>query len=294
MNEISHKHKVMLTGGAGMLGRTITRILADQYQIIPTDLPGTDITNPASLSEAIRKYQPDTIIHCAAMTNVDLCESEPKRAFLLNEQGTANVAAACKNANVRLIAISTDYVFRGDSPVPYPEDIPADGGATVYGKSKFAGEEAVRRIIPENSLICRISWLYGFDGPSFVHTMLKLADGTRPELKVVHDQKGNPTSAVAVARKLGEVLNRPDLTGTVHLTCEGVCSWYEFAKEIFRQKGIAQNVIPCTTAEFPRPAPRPANSALEKKHLKEWGLTPMPQWQDALADFFELESKIGK
>ena len=155
MNEISHKHKVMLTGGAGMLGRTITRILADQYQIIPTDLPGTDITNPASLSEAIRKYQPDTIIHCAAMTNVDLCESEPKRAFLLNEQGTANVAAACKNANVRLIAISTDYVFRGDSPVPYPEDIPADGGATVYGKSKFAGEEAVRRIIPENSQIGR-------------------------------------------------------------------------------------------------------------------------------------------
>jgi dTDP-4-dehydrorhamnose reductase len=228
------------------------------------------------------------------MTNVDLCESEPERAFLLNEQGTANVAAACKNANVRLIAISTDYVFKGDSPVPYPEDIPADGGATVYGKSKFAGEQAVRRIYPENSLICRISWLYGFDGPSFVHTMLKLADGTRPELKVVHDQKGNPTSAIAVAQKLGELLERPDLTGTLHLTCEGVCSWYEFAKEIFRQKGLTQKVIPCTTAEFPRPAPRPANSALEKKHLKEWGLTPMPQWQDALADFFEWESKTGK
>ena len=282
--------KILLTGGAGMLGRTICRILAEQYQIIPTDLPETDITNPVSLENALRKYQPDTVIHCAAMTNVDLCESEPERAFLLNEQGTANVATACKNANVRLIAISTDYVFKGDSPDPYPEDSPADGGATVYGQSKFAGEQAVRRINPENSLICRISWLYGFGGPSFVHTMLKLADGTRPELKVVHDQKGNPTSAIAVARKLGELLQRKELTGTVHLTCEGVCSWYEFAQEIFRQKGIAQTVIPCTTSEYPRPAPRPANSALEKKNLKKWGIAPMPFWKDALADFFEIAS----
>ena len=112
--------KIMLTGGAGMLGRTICKILAEQYQIIPTDLPETDITNPVSLENALRKYQPDTVIHCAAMTNVDLCESEPERAFLLNEQGTANVATACKNANVRLIAISTDYVFKVDSPDPYP------------------------------------------------------------------------------------------------------------------------------------------------------------------------------
>lgn len=284
----------MLTGGAGMLGRTLCRILGDKYNMIPTDLPETDITIPTSLQNAIEKYQPDTVIHCAAMTAVDRCESEPELAFLINGQGTANAAEVCRKANIRLIAISTDYVFRGNKTQPYTEDDPADGGATIYGKSKFAGEQAVRRIYPENSLICRIAWLYGSGGPSFVHAMLKLADGTRDELKVVHDQTGNPTSAVAVARKLDELLQHTGLTGTFHLTCEGVCSRYEFAKEIFRLKGIKQQVIPCTTDEFPRPAPRPRNSALAKENLKRAGLSPMPHWKDALQEFFELESKIDK
>ena len=281
--------KVLLTGGNGMLGRTIVRMLSDRFIIIPTDLPEVDITQADSVGKALEKYAPDAVIHCAAMTAVDKCESERELAFHINEYGSAVVAEACRKFSVRLLAISTDYVFRGDRDEPYSENDTADGGRTVYGQSKFAGEEAVRRIYPENSLICRISWLYGFGGPSFVHTMISLADGSRNELKVVADQCGNPTSALAVARKLGELLERPELTGVIHLTCEGEASWYGFACEIFRQMNITQRVVPCTTGEFPRPAPRPVNSRLTKGRLQEFGFTPMPQWQDALREFLALE-----
>jgi dTDP-4-dehydrorhamnose reductase len=283
-----HK-KILLTGGKGMLGRTICRILGGDFEIIPTDLPEVDITDPGSLSNALKKYTPNAVIHCAAMTAVDKCESEKSLAYLLNADGSANVASACKEAGVRLLAISTDYVFDGYRKEPYSESDPANGGNTVYGQSKFAGEEQIRKIYPQNSLICRISWLYGFGGPSFVHTMLNLADGTRPELKVVNDQIGNPTSALAVARKLGELLRHPEFTGIVHLTCEGEASWYDFALEIFRQRRIDQKVVPCRTDEFPRPAPRPANSCLRKDKLFQWGLSPMPQWQEALREFLESE-----
>lgn len=120
--------------------------------------------------------------------------------------------------------------------------------------------------------------------------MLKLADGSRPALKVVNDQIGNPTSALAVARKLGELLERPEVTGILHMTCEGEASWAEFAEEIFRQKGISQKVIPCSTEEFPRPAPRPKNSRLIKRRLKELGFAPMPDWKEALAEFLKRET----
>lgn len=281
--------KILLTGGNGMLGRTIVRILSDRFIIIPTDLPEVDITQPESVGNALMKYAPDAVIHCAAMTAVDKCESERELAFLINEYGSAVVAEVCRKFSVRLLAISTDYVFRGDRDEAYSENDIADGGRTVYGQSKFAGEEAVRRIYPENSLICRISWLYGFGGPSFVHSMISLADGSRNELKVVADQRGNPTSALAVARKLGELLEYPELTGIIHLTCEGEAAWCDFACEIFRQMGVTQKVAACTSAEFPRPAPRPANSCLKKDKLREYGLTPMPQWQDALSEFIALE-----
>lgn len=284
--------KILLTGGRGMLGRTICRVLGSDFELIPTDLPEVDITSEKSLAAALERYRPDAVIHCAAMTAVDLCESEREKAFLLNEKGSANVAEVCKRYSCRLLAISTDYVFRGDKSGAYSEYDFADGGNTVYGQSKFAGENAVLQIYPEKSLICRISWLYGFGGPSFVHTMLQLADGSRPVLKVVSDQCGNPTSAVAVARKLGELLKHPELTGIIHLTCENDASWYDFAVEIFRQAGVKQEVIPCRTDEFPRPAPRPANSRLEKRRLAENGLSPMPDWRDALHEFLTLESGI--
>lgn len=279
--------KVLLTGGKGMLGRTLCAELTD-FEVIPTDLPDADITNEAGFDALLKRIKPDAVIHCAAMTAVDKCETETELAYKLNAYGTANVASACHRNGIRLIAISTDYVFEGNSDRPYNEFDTPDGGNTVYGKSKFAGEEAVRRHCPDH-VICRISWLYGAGGPSFVHAMIKLADGTRPELKVVADQIGNPTSALAVARQLRNILNRRELVGTFHLTCEGEATWADFAAEIFRQKGIAQKIVPCTTGEFPRPAPRPANSRLDKMMLRLAGLPPMPHWKEALSEFLAAE-----
>ena len=279
--------KIMLTGGKGMLGRTICAELSD-FEVIPTDLPEADITDAASFDALVKKIQPDAIIHCAAMTAVDKCETEVDLAYKLNAFGTANVASACHRNGIRLISISTDYVFEGDLDRAYNEFDRPSGGRTIYGKSKFAGEEAVRNHCP-NHVICRISWLYGAGGPSFVHAMVNLADGTRPVLKVVADQIGNPTSTLAVARKLREILLQPELTGTFHLTCEGKTSWADFAAEIFHLTGKDQKIEPCTTSEFPCPAPRPANSRLDKMMLRIAGLSPMPHWKDALAEFVKSE-----
>lgn len=280
--------KILLTGGKGMLGRTLCRELGGDFEVVPTDLPEADITNEDGFDALLKRESPDAVIHCAAATQVDACEEKVDFAYRLNAQGTTNVAAACSRNGVRLIAISTDYVFDGDLDRPYNEFDRATGGHTIYGKSKFAGEEQVRTLCP-NHCICRISWLYGFGGPSFVHAMLKLADGTRPVLKVVADQCGNPTSTLAVARELRAILNRPNLCGTFHMTCEGEATWAEFAEEIFRLVGKTQKVQPCTTKEFPRPAPRPKNSRLDKMGLRLAGLPPMPNWKDALAEFISLE-----
>ena len=190
--------KVLLTGGRGMLGRTICEELAD-FEIVATDLPEADITDEDGIDAVLERHRPDAVIHCAAMTAVDRCEQEVDLAYRLNAHGTANAAAACDRQGIRLLAISTDYVFDGDSDRSYTEFDVATGGRTVYGKSKFAGEEQVRALCPDH-VICRISWLYGKGGPSFVHAMLKLADGSRPLLKVVADQHGNPTSAISSAQ----------------------------------------------------------------------------------------------
>ena len=284
--------KILITGGKGMLGRTLVGELGTDFDVVPTDLPEADITDENVIDGVIAQHKPDVVIHCAAMTAVDRCETERDLAFSLNAHGTANVAASCNRHGVRLIAISTDYVFGGDSDSPYDEFSAPFGARTVYGQSKLAGEEAVRSLCP-NHVICRISWLYGAGGPSFVHAMMKLADGTRPVLKVVDDQHGNPTSAIAVSRALRNIIKRPNLCGTFHLTCEGEATWAEFAKEIFLLAGVAQEVQPCTTEEFPRPAPRPKNSRLDKMRLRLAGLPPMPQWKDALKEFMRLEFVDG-
>ena len=262
--------KVLITGAKGMLGRTLVEELQG-FELIPTDME-VDITDARQFDAALALHHPDCVIHCAAMTAVDKCETEKDLAFRINARGSENVARACATHNARLIAISTDYAFPGDSDQPYSETDFANGGKTVYGQSKFAGEEAIRLYAP-NHIVARIAWLYGKGGPSFVHAMLSLAQRGLPELKVVNDQHGNPTSTLAVARHLRLLLARPELKGTFHLTCEAEATWYEFACEIFRLRSIAQKVVPCTTAEFPRPAPRPTNSRLEKRHC---GLPAFP------------------
>jgi len=280
--------RLLITGGKGMLGRTLQQEFRE-HELIIADLPEADITDPAGFDSFLKKNAPDAVIHCAAMTAVDKCETEVDFAYKINAFGTANVAAACHRHHVRLTAISTDYVFEGDADRPYNEFDCPNGGNTIYGKSKFAGEQAIRNHCPDH-VICRISWLYGHGGPSFVHAMMKLADGTRPELKVVADQHGNPTSTTAVARQLRNILSHRELVGTFHMTCEGEATWAEFAEEIFRLAGKTQKIVPCTTDEFPRPAPRPKNSRLDKMMLRLAGLPPMPDWHDALAEFMKTEN----
>lgn len=277
--------KVLVTGGKGMLGRTLLRRLAPRHELAVADLPEVDILQPASLDAAFGAFHPDAVIHCAAMTKVDDCEAKRELAFRLNEEGTRNVALACKAAGARLIAISTDYVFSGEPPrEPWAwseTDIPRP--RTVYGASKFAGEQMIQMILPD-AVILRIAWLYGAGGPSFVHTMARLGAQEGPALKVVNDQRGNPTSAKVVADVIRFLLAHPEVSGIVHGTCEDQCTWYDLTVELFRLLGLKREVVPCTTEEFPRPAPRPRNSALKKSVLNLLGYRT-PRWQDALSDF---------
>lgn len=281
--------KIFITGGRGMLGRTLSRHWSADHTLFIADLPETDITDAKDLGEALDRFAPDCVVHCAAMTNVDRCETEREAAFRLNAEATAGLAETCAARGIRLIAISTDYVFAGNDSGDRSEDDPI-APATVYGASKAAGEEAVRRLCP-NHIIARIAWLYGAGGPSFVHTMAKLAAADpKRTLKVVDDQVGNPTSCDAVADELTVILARPDLRGTFHMTCEGTVSWHGFAQEIFRLLGYTElTVDPCTTEEYPRPAPRPHCSALSKAKLVTAGLPAMPTWQEALARFVKSE-----
>ncbi len=274
-----------------MLGRTLLRHWRDAHTCFIADLPEIDLTDAQATENAIEQAQPDVIVHCAAMTHVDSCESNRARAFLLNETATANVARATAANGARLIAISTDYVFAGDQSGDRKET-DATHPKTVYGASKLAGEEAVRALCP-NHIIARTAWLYGTGGPSFVHTMMTLAAANPLRtLQIVDDQHGNPTSADAVADALTAILARPDLTGTFHLTCEGVATWYEFAQTIFRLAGYNDlTLIPCSSKEFQRPAQRPKWSALSKAKLKSVGLPKMPPWQEALMRFIRHEWK---
>ena len=282
--------KIVVTGGKGMLGRTLQRSLAD-HDVVVADLPEWDITDADGFMAKTLAEKPDAVIHCAAMTKVDDCETNRDLAFKLNEEGSRNVALAAKAAGARLIAISTDYVFSGEPPrEPWAwseTDIPRP--RTVYGASKFAGEQMVQMVMPEAAIV-RIAWLYGAGGPSFVHTMAKLGAQDGAPLKVVNDQRGNPTSTDVVADVVKFLLSKPDVSGIVHGTCEESCTWYELTVELFRLLGLKREVVPCTTAEFPRPAPRPRNSALRKSVLNLLGYRT-PDWRSALADFVGKEFK---
>ncbi len=281
-----------------MLGRTLQRRFG-AHELFVADLPEVDILDRAALVAVFGSFRPDVVIHCAAMTKVDDCETNEELAFRLNGMGSANVAAACKSCGARLIAISTDYVFSGDTRewALCPGGPRAEGSGwreadvtfprTVYGKSKLAGERSVLDVLPD-AVVLRVAWLYGAGGPSFVHTMAKLGAQEGEPLKVVDDQRGNPTSTDAVADEIAFLLEHPEVKGVVHGTCAGVCSWYDLTVELFRLLGLTRGVNPCTTEEFPRLAPRPAHSALEKTVLAAHGYRPQP-WQEALAAFVKTE-----
>jgi len=234
----------------------------------------------------MREVRPEAVIHCAAYTNVDGAETDFEGAFKVNVIGSQNMAAGCLETGARLVYVSTDYVFDGEASEPYREFDPVNP-QSVYGKTKWQGETMVRQILGRHYIL-RTAWLYG-EGNNFVRTMLRLAD-QQPSLKVVDDQIGSPTSTVDLARAIFKLLST-DAYGTYHATCQGQCSWYEFACEIFRQIGKVIEVQPVTTAEFPRPAKRPAHSVLDNYMLRMTVGDPMRTWQEALREYLVNSSR---
>ena len=212
-----------------------------------------------------------------------LAESEPDQPFLVNAYGTRNVAVASEAVGVKLVYVSTDYVFDGTANTPYHEFSPTNP-MSVYGKSKLAGEQFVRDL-HSKFFIVRTSWVFGKHGNNFVKTMLKLAQ-ERDELKVVDDQVGSPTYTVDLARCILDLI-QTEKYGIYHVSNSGHCSWYEFAKAIFEEAGVEVKVNPCTTKDFPRPAPRPAYSVLDHMALRLNGFKEMPNWRDSLKGYLK-------
>ncbi|MBT6178243.1 MAG: dTDP-4-dehydrorhamnose reductase [Deltaproteobacteria bacterium] len=277
-------YSVLITGAGGMLGRSLCQKFRD-HKVFAMGRDELDVTSQESVLTNFQELQPDVVIHCAAMTQVDDCETDQERAFEVNHLGALHVAQAAKQIKSRLIAISTDYVFKGDALTPYPEDAPT-APQTIYGQSKLAGERAVLDEYAD-AIVARVAWLYGPGGPSFLHTMMRLGTAGGDPMQVVNDQIGNPTSTLCVANHIGLLLNS-NIRGVVNLTCEGEATWFEFTRAIFEQVGIERKVSACTSDAFPRPAPRPANSRLENRVLVNENIQEMPHWREALNDFLKL------
>jgi len=274
--------RILVTGASGQLGREITKQGQD-HELILTNSGTLNITDGQAVASFFREVKPQAVVHCAAYTNVDGAESDVDGAFRVNVIGTQNIATGCLETGARMVYVSTDYVFNGNDTILYRESDPVNP-ETVYGRTKYQGEEIVRQILGRHYIL-RTAWLYG-DGNNFVRTMLKLANG-HTSLKVVNDQIGTPTSTVDLAKTIFQLLNT-DAYGTYHATCQGQCSWYDFAQEIFKQTGKNINVIPVTTTEFPRPAKRPACSVLDNYMLRMTIGDPMRNWREALEEYLAM------
>jgi len=273
--------RILVTGGSGQLASAIIRTWKGDELVVP-DEADLDLSRPDSIQNMVAQIRPQVVINAGALTVVDRCETEVALANRINGQAVGWLAEACSEVGALLVQISTDYVFDGKSPNPYREtDEPNPQSA--YGRSKLLGEqEAVRA--PEH-LIVRTAWLFDAWGKNFYRTMLNAAEQGR-NLKVVADQFGCPTTCRALARQL-QVAVGEGWRGLVHGTCRGETSWYGFAAEIFRQSGIEARLSPCTTADFPVLAPRPANSVLDGSRRSELGTDIMCTWQDALTEVIQ-------
>ncbi len=276
--------RIMVTGARGQLGQDLTQELIGRgHEVIEADIAEMDIT----VSEAVDKFfdltLPEAVIHCAAYTATDKAEQEPDICRAVNFIGTKNLAQACKKKNIKMLYISTDYVFDGTGETPFSVTDTV-GPLSVYGKTKYEGECAVRELL-DKYFIVRISWVFGVHGKNFVRTMLRLG-AQNPKVFAVCDQVGSPTYCRDLSVLLADMIIT-DKYGTYHATNEGFCSWYEFVLEIYSQAGYKTEVEPVTSDYFPSAIRRPENSRLDKSELDKNGFSRLPSWQDALRRFLK-------
>lgn len=278
---------ILITGAKGQLGRDCVDVLSGDHTVHGYGSRELDIGDRDQVFSLVRTIRPEVVLNCAAYTAVDACETNRDLCYRVNRDGAEIVASACAETKTRLIHISTDYVFDGGKSVPQPY-LESDPVAPLsrYGASKLAGEEKIRQHT-DNHLIIRTAWLYGMGGGNFLKTMLRLAlsDPNRT-VRVVNDQFGSLTWTYRLAEQIETLLAAP-LTGTVHATAEGKCTWYEGAKVFLKAMQVPFSLTPCPTAEYPTPAHRPANSILENSVLKKAGLNRMIAWQDDVLNFAE-------
>lgn len=287
---------ILITGCNGQLGSELAKNLKDGYtelgpvpealrnaQTVCVDIQEMDITDYDAVVDLVEELELDVIINCAAYTNVNGCETDSDAAFRVNAIGARNLAMAAERFGAKLIHVSTDYVFAGDGSVPYTEWDLCDP-QSVYGKTKYLGEQYVRDFC-SRYFIVRTAWLYGYVGNNFVKTMLRLAR-EKGGAKVVADQRGNPTNAADLAHHILK-LAATEQYGIYHCTGAGECSWYDFASKIVEYAGIPAAITPCTTAEYPTPAKRPAYSSLDNRMLRNTVGDEMREWQDALKCYLE-------
>jgi len=274
--------KIALTGSDGMLGSDIATVFNDDTDLINFTINDFDITDLDKSLSKIREAKPDYLIHTAAYTDVDGCEQDPEKAYLINGLGTRNIAMACEEIKCPIIYISTDYVFDGKSEVPYSEwDLPAP--VNKYGLSKLIGEQYVASLTTRFYII-RTSWLYGRNGKNFVETIVKLLS-EKDEIDVVNDQVGSPTFTYDLAEKLKEIIGKG--YGIYHITNSSSCSWYEFASEIARLKSGKTIIKPTTTEKFNLPAQRPSYSVLDNTMLRLEGMKELRHWKEALQSYID-------
>lgn len=281
--------RIMITGAKGQLGLELERQLKSgmpECQLGLMERNNLDITDAKQVVETVRNTKPDMIINCAAYTNVDGCEDNEQEAFGVNALGARNLSAAAFDAGAKIIQVSTDYVFEGSVNTPlreYDEINPL----SVYGKSKALGERLVRETNPRH-FILRTAWLYG-DGNNFVRTMLRLAR-EKASIEVVDDQYGTPTSCVDLAGCIISLMQTENY-GTYHATCEGFCSWYQFARKIFEIEAIDATINRIDTKQSNRPAHRPGYSVLENFMLKLMGMNSFRSWETALEEYLKGDKK---
>ena len=284
--------KILITGAYGMLGSDLREVLKN-HELIVTGSKDLDITNEENVIDFIDENSPEVVINAAAYTAVDDCETNYDEAYAVNAIGPKNLAIACKKQDVPLVHISTDYFFDCSKRTPLLEN-DALGPQSAYGKTKLEGEKFIQEYT-DKYFILRTAWLYGIHGNNFVQTMLSLAEN-HDEITVVDDQIGSPTYSLDLAVSIANLLNS-DKYGIYHLTNEGECSWYEFSKRIFELSDVDVKVLPVTTEEFPRPAPRPHYSVLSNQKWIKAGFPPMRKYEEALSDYLSLYNflkMIGK